>query len=299
MIIIDNVKYACERCIRGHRVSTCNHRDAKLIPIKPKGRPSTQCPHCKELRKMKNAHVSCDCSKKHHPGQSSHDVDCACVVTGDCDCGTKSKSSKSRSTTPSCGEDGYTKEAYANESYSNGAYTPISPNLMQNISSPLASSPLTSDPSISQPPLGLEAIVDPSNDAYDGLASPTGVSEVNGEGGDVGGGIIDPQLEEFLGKDNLQGDLSGVSGDLSGVAGDLSGLPSLATSQRPEFPESTVAGAHFFEEFLASGSHVGIGEFLGQQSGEDLLGSLGIDAAIKSVNDDKLKEEEEKYGYTQ
>lgn len=65
MVLINGVKYACERCIRGHRVTTCNHTDQPLMMIKPKGRPSTTCNHCKELRKNKNANPSgvCTCGR--------------------------------------------------------------------------------------------------------------------------------------------------------------------------------------------------------------------------------------------
>lgn len=55
MVYIDGVKYACERCIRGHRVTGCNHTNMPLTMIKPKGRPSTLCAHCKELKKYKSA----------------------------------------------------------------------------------------------------------------------------------------------------------------------------------------------------------------------------------------------------
>ncbi|QLQ79237.1 hypothetical protein HG537_0B05840 [Torulaspora globosa] len=65
MVLINNVKYACERCIRGHRVTTCNHTDQPLMMIKPKGRPSTTCDHCKELRKNKKANPTgvCTCGR--------------------------------------------------------------------------------------------------------------------------------------------------------------------------------------------------------------------------------------------
>lgn len=55
MVLINGSKYACERCIRGHRVTTCTHTDQPLMMIKPKGRPSTTCDLCKELRKNKKA----------------------------------------------------------------------------------------------------------------------------------------------------------------------------------------------------------------------------------------------------
>ncbi|CCE62712.1 hypothetical protein TPHA_0D00690 [Tetrapisispora phaffii CBS 4417] len=53
MVLVNGIKYACERCIRGHRVTTCTHTDQPLMMIKPKGRPSTTCDLCKELRKNK------------------------------------------------------------------------------------------------------------------------------------------------------------------------------------------------------------------------------------------------------
>ncbi|AMD21807.1 HFL049Wp [Eremothecium sinecaudum] len=66
MVLINGLKYACERCIRGHRVTTCNHTDQPLMMIKPKGRPSTTCAHCKELRRNKNTHASgvCTCGRE-------------------------------------------------------------------------------------------------------------------------------------------------------------------------------------------------------------------------------------------
>ncbi|AAS52389.1 AEL295Cp [Eremothecium gossypii ATCC 10895] len=66
MVLLNGVKYACERCIRGHRVTTCNHTDQPLMMIKPKGRPSTTCAHCKELKKNRNAHPSgvCTCGRE-------------------------------------------------------------------------------------------------------------------------------------------------------------------------------------------------------------------------------------------
>lgn len=87
-------------CIKGHRSTTCNHgyvnayrpplyafgpvslrplsprshpqpsfyigiiSERPLHEIKKKGRPSTQCPHCKELRKAKQVHVRCICGRE-------------------------------------------------------------------------------------------------------------------------------------------------------------------------------------------------------------------------------------------
>ncbi|GME74398.1 unnamed protein product [Ambrosiozyma monospora] len=91
MVLINGVKYACERCIRGHRVTTCTHTDQPLLMIKPKGRPSTQCAHCQEQRKLKNAHTACTCRKKGDPKLKDHEVGCACRATGECTCTSKTK----------------------------------------------------------------------------------------------------------------------------------------------------------------------------------------------------------------
>ncbi|KAF8874845.1 hypothetical protein BD779DRAFT_1678542 [Infundibulicybe gibba] len=64
MVLISSKKYACETCIKGHRSSTCNHADRPLYEIKKKGRPVTQCEHCRELRKTKQVHVKCMCENK-------------------------------------------------------------------------------------------------------------------------------------------------------------------------------------------------------------------------------------------
>ena len=53
-----------ETCIKGHRSSTCKHTDRPLYEIKKKGRPVTQCEHCRELRKTKQVHVKCICEVK-------------------------------------------------------------------------------------------------------------------------------------------------------------------------------------------------------------------------------------------
>ncbi|EIN14442.1 hypothetical protein PUNSTDRAFT_49230 [Punctularia strigosozonata HHB-11173 SS5] len=61
MILIEDKKYACETCIKGHRSSACKHTERPLFEIKKKGRPVTQCEHCRELRKTKQVHVKCIC----------------------------------------------------------------------------------------------------------------------------------------------------------------------------------------------------------------------------------------------
>ncbi|KAF9516135.1 hypothetical protein BS47DRAFT_1292926 [Hydnum rufescens UP504] len=68
-VLIDSVKYACATCIKGHRSSSCTHESRPLFEIKKKGRPVTQCVHCRELRKTKQVHVKCLCEVK--PEQST------------------------------------------------------------------------------------------------------------------------------------------------------------------------------------------------------------------------------------
>ncbi|CAJ0757916.1 18371_t:CDS:2 [Entrophospora sp. SA101] len=57
MVFIDGVKYACATCIKGHRSTSCQHKDRVLLKIKGKGRPITQCTHCRELRKTQRVHI--------------------------------------------------------------------------------------------------------------------------------------------------------------------------------------------------------------------------------------------------
>lgn len=63
MVLLNDKKYACETCIKGHRSSACKHTDRPLYEIKKKGRPVTQCEHCRELRKTKQVHVKCLCGQ--------------------------------------------------------------------------------------------------------------------------------------------------------------------------------------------------------------------------------------------
>jgi len=60
-----------ETCIKGHRSSTCRHTDRPLFEIKRKGRPVTQCEHCRELRKTKQVHVKCLCEVKEEPPKAT------------------------------------------------------------------------------------------------------------------------------------------------------------------------------------------------------------------------------------
>lgn len=66
----DGSKWACQSCLKGHRVSGCTHTDRELTLVPKKGRPVTQCQHCRQERKKRSAHVKCDCGeaeKPHHP----------------------------------------------------------------------------------------------------------------------------------------------------------------------------------------------------------------------------------------
>jgi hypothetical protein len=56
MVLINEKKFACATCIKGHRVSGCTHTDRALFEIKKKGRPSTQCACCKDKRKGNSVH---------------------------------------------------------------------------------------------------------------------------------------------------------------------------------------------------------------------------------------------------
>jgi hypothetical protein len=79
----DGTKWACQSCLKGHRVSGCTHTgkpvyitnggpvliaipDRELFFVPKKGRPVTQCPHCRAERKKRSSHVKCDCGEKSH-----------------------------------------------------------------------------------------------------------------------------------------------------------------------------------------------------------------------------------------
>ncbi|KAF2025861.1 hypothetical protein EK21DRAFT_75437 [Setomelanomma holmii] len=111
MPVIDGEKWACSSCIKGHRVSGCNHNDRELHHINPKGRPVKQCEHCRGARKSKSHHAKCDCGDKKDkdkhkdkgdakgemmPGTTArddindfpaHDSRCQCHSGGKCICG--------------------------------------------------------------------------------------------------------------------------------------------------------------------------------------------------------------------
>ncbi|KAI0369962.1 hypothetical protein BV20DRAFT_967322 [Pilatotrama ljubarskyi] len=62
MVYVNDKKFACESCIKGHRSSNCQHTDRPLFEIKKKGRPVSQCERCRELRKTKRMHSKCTCT---------------------------------------------------------------------------------------------------------------------------------------------------------------------------------------------------------------------------------------------
>lgn len=104
-MLIDGEKWACDACIRGHRVSSCQHTDRPLSHINRKGRPVSQCPHCRGLRKARANHVKCECGAKPHskadckkkePKKDSKSADeaakskqCCCSHGGRCTCSGK------------------------------------------------------------------------------------------------------------------------------------------------------------------------------------------------------------------
>ncbi|OBA19033.1 hypothetical protein METBIDRAFT_33654 [Metschnikowia bicuspidata var. bicuspidata NRRL YB-4993] len=45
MILIDNVKYSCLECIRGHRSTLCRHHTRPLLQVRSKGRPNLLFPY--------------------------------------------------------------------------------------------------------------------------------------------------------------------------------------------------------------------------------------------------------------
>lgn len=67
MVYVNNKKFACESCIKGHRSSSCHHSDRPLFEIKKKGRPVSQCEKCRELRQSKKVHSKCTCNPKADP----------------------------------------------------------------------------------------------------------------------------------------------------------------------------------------------------------------------------------------
>ncbi|KAK8904053.1 hypothetical protein QC760_007485 [Botrytis cinerea] len=95
-MIIDGEKWACDACVRGHRVSNCHHSDRPLQHINKKGRPVSQCTHCRTMRKSRAAHVRCECGseKAHSKGSCPENGDiqadtCCCSHGARCTCALK------------------------------------------------------------------------------------------------------------------------------------------------------------------------------------------------------------------
>ncbi|CAJ2504700.1 Uu.00g120940.m01.CDS01 [Anthostomella pinea] len=91
-MLIDGEKWACEACVRGHRVSNCQHSDRPLQHINKKGRPVSQCHHCRSMRKSRSSHIKCDCGEKTHKCAhlqqtlEGHKESCCCNHGGRCSC---------------------------------------------------------------------------------------------------------------------------------------------------------------------------------------------------------------------
>ncbi|KAG0142605.1 hypothetical protein CROQUDRAFT_662314 [Cronartium quercuum f. sp. fusiforme G11] len=64
MVLIDGKKFACAACVKGHRSTSCAHTDRELVEIGKKGRPPTQCAHCRELRRISKVHSKCMCGDR-------------------------------------------------------------------------------------------------------------------------------------------------------------------------------------------------------------------------------------------
>ncbi|EJS43817.1 cup2p [Saccharomyces arboricola H-6] len=98
MVVINGVKYSCETCIRGHRAAQCTHTDGPLQMIRRKGRPSTTCGHCKELRRTKNFNPSggcmCASARRLAVGGEEDASRCRCDEGEPCRCHTKRKTSR-------------------------------------------------------------------------------------------------------------------------------------------------------------------------------------------------------------
>jgi hypothetical protein len=94
-MLINGEKWACEACVRGHRVSNCQHSDRPLQHINKKGRPVSQCSHCRAMRKSRASHVKCDCGEKTPKCMhlkttvEGHKDSCCCNHGGRCTCSHK------------------------------------------------------------------------------------------------------------------------------------------------------------------------------------------------------------------
>lgn len=130
--------------MRGHRVSNCQHADRPLQHINKKGRPVSQCTHCRTLRKSRSAHVRCDCGgeKAHNKGACTHEGgdsqdNCCCSHGARCSCALKKEhldpvpesDSDEASLSPTPGSDGRRPRALTADGgltvFSNGHHKPV------------------------------------------------------------------------------------------------------------------------------------------------------------------------------
>ncbi|CAP83016.1 Pc15g01300 [Penicillium rubens Wisconsin 54-1255] len=94
-MLLDGEKWACEACVRGHRVSNCHHHvDRPLIRIGKKGRPITQCAHCRGLRESHTTHIKCECGKNVYDEDNfqyagNNHQRCGCIHGQRCICALK------------------------------------------------------------------------------------------------------------------------------------------------------------------------------------------------------------------
>ncbi|KAK7220829.1 hypothetical protein V2G26_008832 [Clonostachys chloroleuca] len=116
-MIIDGEKWACEACVRGHRVSNCQHSDRPLQHINKKGRPVSQCSHCRAMRKSRASHVKCDCGEKTskcahlQPTVEGHTETCCCNHGGRCSCAQKKDMPATLDTVPETDSEGEAHKA--------------------------------------------------------------------------------------------------------------------------------------------------------------------------------------------
>jgi len=83
VVVIDGIKYACQNCIKGHRVAHCQHTDRPLQPLQRKGRPVSQCQHCRKYRVENKSHVKCTCAISSVPNPING---CMCHIVERCTC---------------------------------------------------------------------------------------------------------------------------------------------------------------------------------------------------------------------
>ncbi|KAI5288748.1 hypothetical protein KEM54_004919 [Ascosphaera aggregata] len=94
-MLINGEKWACNACIRGHRVSSCSHKDRPLSHVNKKGRPSQSNSHPSSGRNT----LRTPSGRKTKLSRGTRDV-CACAVTKKCICSAKREAARSLSSSP-------------------------------------------------------------------------------------------------------------------------------------------------------------------------------------------------------